>query len=278
MEIPSESLPRMRFGDFELDPLTRELRSDGRKISLQEQSFEILSALLQHPGQLVTRDELTKRLWPPGTFVDFGHSLNTAVNRLREVLGDSADSPRFIETLPRLGYRFIAPVTGIGSDESGTVAEASLLSEREYEWPAERGETTDKGVAKPGPQVPTARWTRRKTAVIILSLIVVAGFSAYGLHRWISSTSSSNFERLRFTKLTSSGKAEDAAISPDGNYIVYSQHDRNGLGLWLRHVSSGSDVQILPSAEIDFRGLTFSPDGNSIYFVRTRKDIGGFKV
>jgi DNA-binding winged helix-turn-helix (wHTH) protein/Tol biopolymer transport system component len=259
-----------RFGQFELDPLSRELRTNGRIISLQEQSFQILAVLLERPGQLVTRDELTKKLWPPGTFVDFGHSLNTAVNRLREVLGDSAESPRFIETSPRRGYRFIAPVSNHTAEERGAISEALLLSERGPEWPAERRQNGSVAV-------PIARRTWISTAALVLMLIVVVGFTGYLLHRWISRTSTLNFERLRFTKLTSSGKAVDAAISPDGNYIVYAQQDRQGSGLWLRHVSSGSDVQILPSEEIDFRGLTFSPDGNAIYFVRTRKDIGSFK-
>src|ERR1700680_4948384 len=127
-----------RFGQFELDPLSRELRTNGRIISLQEQSFQILAVLLEHPGQLVTRDELTKKLWPPGTFVDFGHSLNTAVNRLGEGLGDSGERPRFTEPSPRRGYRFIAPVSNHTADERGAISEASLLSERGPEWPAER--------------------------------------------------------------------------------------------------------------------------------------------
>jgi eukaryotic-like serine/threonine-protein kinase len=107
----AESRHCFRFGEFELDPDLRQLRINGRVIVLQEQSFQILSALLASPGQLVTRKELTEQLWPEGTFVDFEHSLNTAVNRLREVLEDSAEHPRFIETMPRRGYRFIAPVT-----------------------------------------------------------------------------------------------------------------------------------------------------------------------
>src|SRR6202795_2589175 len=107
----AESRHCFRFGEFELDPDLRQLRINGRVIVLQEQSFQILSALLASPGRLVTRKELTEQLWPEGTFVDFEHSLNTAVNRLREVLEDSAEHPRFIETMPRRGYRFIAPVT-----------------------------------------------------------------------------------------------------------------------------------------------------------------------
>ena len=101
---------RIRFGEFQLDPSTRELWRNGQKFSLQEQPFQILTALLERPGQLISREDLRKRLWSSSTFVDFEHGLNKAMNRLREVLEDSADQPRFIETLPRRGYRFIAPV------------------------------------------------------------------------------------------------------------------------------------------------------------------------
>ena len=108
--VPSDSQEGIRFGEFELDLRTAELRTAGEKLYLQEQPFRILAMLLERPGQLVTRDELKKALWASDTFVDFDHSLNRAMNRLREVLEDSAENPRFIETLPRRGYRFIAPV------------------------------------------------------------------------------------------------------------------------------------------------------------------------
>jgi TolB-like protein/DNA-binding winged helix-turn-helix (wHTH) protein/Flp pilus assembly protein TadD len=110
VRIPAESEPCVRFGKFELDLSTRELRADGRGFVLQEQPFQILAALLERPGHLVTRNELKHRLWSSDTFVDFERSLNKAVNRLREVLEETADQPRFIETLHRQGYRFIAPV------------------------------------------------------------------------------------------------------------------------------------------------------------------------
>lgn len=100
----------MRFGVFEVDLSAGELRKNGARIRLQEQPFQVLVALLQRPGQVVTRDELRANIWPADTFVDFDHSLNTAVNKIRESLGDSASSPRFVETLARRGYRFIAPV------------------------------------------------------------------------------------------------------------------------------------------------------------------------
>jgi TolB-like protein/DNA-binding winged helix-turn-helix (wHTH) protein/Flp pilus assembly protein TadD len=104
---------KARFGVFEADPRTGELRKHGVKIKLQDQPFQILALLLERPGEVVTRDELQHKLWPADTFVDFDNGLNTAIKRLRDTLGDSADSPHFVETLPRRGYRFIASVEGI---------------------------------------------------------------------------------------------------------------------------------------------------------------------
>jgi len=103
----------LRFGVFEVDLRSRELRKKGVRVKLQEQPFQVLTALLKRQGDLVTREELQAQIWPSETFVDFDNGLNTSINKLREALGDSADSPRFIETLPRRGYRFIGPVTGI---------------------------------------------------------------------------------------------------------------------------------------------------------------------
>lgn len=98
----------VRFGVFEADLQARELRKEGRRLRIQEQPFSVLAALIAHPGAIVTREDLRAELWPADTFVDFDHSLNTAVNKLREVLGDSATEPRFIETVARRGYRFVA--------------------------------------------------------------------------------------------------------------------------------------------------------------------------
>src|SRR5262249_48193439 len=106
----AESPRRYRFGAYELDVRAGELRKNGLKIKLQKQPLQILNALLERPGEVITREELRNQLWPADTFVDFDHGLNSAVKRLRDVLGDAGDNPRFIETLPRYGYRFIGPV------------------------------------------------------------------------------------------------------------------------------------------------------------------------
>src|SRR6185437_8282916 len=110
MTASSPAGPRIRFDAFEADLHTEELFLSGRRIRLPNQSFRVLAMLLEKAGRLVTREELRARLWPPGKFVEYDQALNTAVNRLREALRDSADAPRFIETLPKRGYRFIAAV------------------------------------------------------------------------------------------------------------------------------------------------------------------------
>ena len=115
---PSGEPRLLRFGVFEADLDAGELRKNGARVRLQEQPFQVLVALLENAGRVVTREDLRQKIWPADTFVDFDHSLNTAVNKVREVLGDSASSPRFVETLARRGYRFIAPVNGVETPES----------------------------------------------------------------------------------------------------------------------------------------------------------------
>src|SRR5438876_6627216 len=121
MSLATPPRETLHFSTFDVDVRAGELRKQGVRIKLQEQPFRILTLLLQRPGEVVTREELRSSTWTADTFVDFDNSLNTSINKLREALGDSADSPRFIETLPRRGYRFIAPVTG----EDGTTRGAA---------------------------------------------------------------------------------------------------------------------------------------------------------
>jgi pentatricopeptide repeat protein len=121
--------PRIvRFGSFEADIYTRELRKHGMKLKVQEQPFQVLAMLLAHPGELVTREEIRSKLWPEDTFIDFDHGLNAAVRRLRDALNDNAEAPRYVETLPRRGYRFIAPVEKRSVDDAERETEAFTSS------------------------------------------------------------------------------------------------------------------------------------------------------
>ena len=130
---PSQEIHR--FGPFEANLRTRELRKFGARLKIQDQPFQILAALLERPGDLVTREELQQKIWPADTFVDFNHSLNTSINKLREVLNDSASAPRYIETLPRRGYRLLAPVESPASIAGPPTAEMVAAGEPGSEAP-----------------------------------------------------------------------------------------------------------------------------------------------
>src|ERR1700751_56374 len=124
MEELTTAKRAVRFGLYEVDFASQELRKSGIKIKIQDQPFQILSLLLERPGQIVTREEIQKRLWAGDTFVDFDLGLNSAVKKLRQALGDESDNPRFVETLYRRGYRFLAPV----QDESASSGATSLAT------------------------------------------------------------------------------------------------------------------------------------------------------
>src|SRR5215831_17394261 len=117
----------VRFGMFEADLASGELRKNGARVRLQEQPFQVLALLLERPGEMVTREDLRNRLWANDTFVDFDHSLNTAVNKVRDALGDTAVNARFVQTVARRGYRFIAPVQAHGG-QSQALAEVGAIS------------------------------------------------------------------------------------------------------------------------------------------------------
>src|SRR6476469_2961721 len=148
----------IRFATFEVDLQTQELRKGGLRLKLSGQPFQVLAILLEQPGVGVTREELQKRLWPD-TFVDVDHNLNTAINKIREALGDSSENPRFVETLPRRGYRFIAPIDG--RDEPKTAAAAEMIS----------ASSADAGVGSR----PLGRSKVASYSILAVSITLVAG-------------------------------------------------------------------------------------------------------
>lgn len=169
MESHPESVSRFRFGDFEADLRSGELRRNGVKIKLQEQPFQILASLLERPGDVVTREELRKKLWPDNIFVDFENGLNVAMKKLRRALGDEAEPHAFIETLPKRGYRFIALVDSAGTNRQ---APAHDVSERELLTAETRTEQT---VAR----------VDRKTVAIALAAIFVVVLAVVGIRSWV---------------------------------------------------------------------------------------------
>jgi DNA-binding winged helix-turn-helix (wHTH) protein len=142
---------RYRFGVFEADASTGELRRQGLRVKLHAQPFQVLCLLMDRPGQLLTREEISRELWPDGTFVDYEHGVNSAVNRIREALGDTAGNPRFIETLARRGYRFVAPVERIGGGESPVAA--GPLPEKSIQQTEDAERSASSNAPQPAPKL-----------------------------------------------------------------------------------------------------------------------------
>lgn len=159
---------KIRFGAFEVDLASGELRKSGLRVRLQDKPFQILSLLLQHRGLLVTREQLKQRLWPADTFVDFDRSLNTAANRLRQALGDSADHPRFVETVPRRGYRWIGPADELAPPPDAPASQAPS--------PGERSAAPSKSEATPRKRWPWSSW-HLALLIVGLALAVLAAFA-----------------------------------------------------------------------------------------------------
>lgn len=221
-----------RFGIFELDVRAGELRRQGRKVRLQEQPFQVLLQLLENPGEVVTRDELRNRLWPADTFVDFDHSLNAAIRRLRDALGDSAENPTFVETVARRGYRFLAPVSfasanGNGMDQSSSLPAVIPTQAHSWRW-----------------------WTLRGAAALAL-LILGAALALLFAPR---PTPPPRITRLTANPVDDPVRA--AAISPDGRYLAFSDE----TGFFLRQIDTGETHSMALPQNLTVNSVNWFPD------------------
>ena len=240
-----------RFGSFELNPLEGELRKHGVHIKLQDQPLQILSLLLEHPGHVVSREEIQTKLWPPDTHVDYDNAINSAMRKLREALSDTSENPRFIETLPRRGYRFLGTIERLPRTEPETESTPAA------EAPVGSVERT-----KPG---------RRMPAIAVASAIpLIAAVVVF----WLKWRPDANPGQLTPLPLTAAeGWESDPAFSPGGDQIVYAW-DETGKGssshIYIKMVGSGRAVQLTAAPESDF-SPTWSPDGRNIAFLRALK-------
>ena len=264
----------MRFGVFEVDLHTGELRKQGLKIKLRDQPFQILLLLLAHPGEVVSRDELQKQLWPADTFVDFDRGLNKAVNHLRDALGDSAESPRFIETLPKRGYRFIAPVDSGNSNGhplEPTPETQHALAEAPERWehaqpPGARGATHGLKLKLPAGLPWMIAGLSSVVAMISVALLWRATLPPdRPMMRFVVDLGP---EAIRGR--ADNGEYLNPVISPDGTRLVFHAKAADGSEqLAIRRLDQ-SRVTILAGTEGAVDPF-FSPDGQWIGFFAGKK-------
>ena len=261
MSASASPSPRIRFAEFEVDLQSQELIRDGAPVRLPNQSFLALAALLERPGQLVTREELRSRLWPDNRVVEFEQGLNAIINRLREALGDSADAPRFVETLPRRGYRFVGTLAGAPEPTAP--------------------ETPPAAPASTSPQSPLRQisWGIRLAAAAVIALLAL-GITLAALH-WLpreltaptmrseASASPALATQTVAPLTTLLGQEHMPALSPDGTRLLFAWESEAGAGfdLYIRPLDSERLTRLTRSPAAAVAGA-WSPDGARIAFSR----------
>ena len=239
-----------QFGAFQLDVPNGELRKHGIKIKLQEQPLQILVLLLEHPGEVVTREQIQHKLWAPDTYVDYDNAINSAMRKLREALGDDSEHPKFIETMARRGYRFVGHI-----ETQHRVEEASAL----------------------GPLVPAATFASRRSrngviaAAVCGAAVFLAAVAGWWMVRPRLDTAGGALVPAPFT--SASGWENDPSLSPDGNQVAYRWYQGNGASshILLKLIGEGKPLQLTSNPKSDFCPA-WSPNGRTIVFVRSLDD------
>ena len=243
MEEAVHSPRSIRFGTFEVDLQAGELRKSGLKLKLTGQPFDVLVILLERTGEVVTREELQKRLWPD-TFVDVDHNLNTAINKIREALGDSAENPRFVETIARRGYRFIA-VPKI---------------------PA----------AVPSTRPPPRLWMSATRKAVVVGLVLCALVLSFPFYRHSIRPKA---VQTMTPVVTTVGEEHTPALSPDGQHLAFVWNGGAGthFSLYVKIVGTEESLRLTNQTSIDFDPV-WSPDGRYIAFCRILKGATGIYI
>ena len=253
MQVPATGSARLRVGEFEVNLRCGEVRRNGEKIKLQERPFQILAALLERPGEVVTREEIQQKLWPTDTFVDFEHSINTAVNKLRGALGDEVENPRFIQTLPRYGYRLIAPVEIVTNGAR----------------PVE--------IVPPQQGVPPERQKRYSQALmagVLILFLAISCLALFFLFPWRHTDAPSRKAWVQITNFADS--ATSPALSPDGRMITFIRGPETFVTpgqVYVKMLPDGQPVQ-LTHDDLPKMAPVFSPDGSRIAYTATDTSFG----
>jgi Tol biopolymer transport system component/DNA-binding winged helix-turn-helix (wHTH) protein len=305
----AQSAEILRFGPFEVDLRSQELRRKGMRIRLPAQSFQVLATLLNRPGDLVTREELQRKLWPAETFGDLDHGLNAAVNRVREALDDSAEQPRFIETLPRRGYRFISPVERDGDGSAKTALEATANAEVAVAsgqvLPDETETAPSTSAASTRTAYPIREWWKgRRFAVALAPLLLLLSGGAFLFQYLKQNRHSAQFVQPEIAVLesgrnqtqrrgnipsevsdisvqtltaipltTDQGNEVQPTLSPDGNEVAFAYSDGRSFRYHIFEKAIGSEGAVrLTTDSTNDRNPSWSPDGQNIAFLRFDSD------
>jgi len=272
----------IHFGVFDADLRTQELWRQGTRVRLPRQSFQILQILLERPGELVTREELRNALWPEDTFVDFDHGLNNAVKRIRAVLGDSAETPRYIETLPRMGYRFIGPINGNGNgvhangnSHNGTPAVAENPAAVTTTMPAAAATTIRAAETKvPAVSARTPKIGYRRIAAVVVGVLLLTGLVAWGLLWRHHLHEQPSLTMIPFTSYP--GSELVPTFSPDGNQIAFAwdgDNKNHKFDLYVKEVGTETPVQVTHHPAT-YMTAGWSPDGRLLGVTALDTDTG----
>jgi DNA-binding winged helix-turn-helix (wHTH) protein len=259
MLMPANRFVRAKVGEFEVDLRCREVRHNGDTIKLQGNPCQILAELLQRPGEVVTREEIRQKLWPSDTFVDFEHGINTAVNKVRQAFGDDAENPRFIETLPRVGYRFIARVDVV--EANGTGSELGMQS---LSYPRGR---------------PPARYLqkRRNVTAVAGALIALLATAALALFSPSFSGRHTDEPRKLWVQITDfADSATSPAWSPDGRMMAFIRGPETFVTpgqIYVKMLPDGQPIQLTHDDSAKM-APAFSPDGSRIAYTATDANFG----
>jgi Tol biopolymer transport system component/DNA-binding winged helix-turn-helix (wHTH) protein len=254
--------PLYEFGAFRLSSEDRLLfNKDGEIVPLAPKILDILLILVESRGHLLEKDALMQEVWQD-TFVEEGN-LARNVSTLRKILGETDASQSYIETIPRRGYRFIAPVREIKEEETTDViiherTRASIVIENDED------ENLQKTKLLAPPKV--SAWKR----IVLYALIFLIGF---GFYWFLFRRQNDNFGNFKPARLTTTGKIKRASVSPDGRYIAYAVSEGSLQSIWLRQISTGSNIQITPPAPRGYAGLTFPRNGEYLYFVAGEEGV-----
>jgi Tol biopolymer transport system component/DNA-binding winged helix-turn-helix (wHTH) protein len=254
------------FGSFRVDADERKLLKNGHPVPLTPKAFEVLLLLVESSGHVVEKDELINRVWAD-SFVEEGN-LKVTVSMLRKALDEDASQLQYIETVPRRGYRFIAdvkPVPDVAEDLVVRELKRATVTIEEEQEPS---------ISSAIAFIRTIRQHKKGILLSLVGLLVVLAAAGYGIYRLvIRSISAVPGQSMKIVKLTTTGKASKAAISPDGKYVAYRvQEDDGRESLSIQQVATGTTLQIVSPEHVIYDGETFSPDGNLIYYVVIGKD------